>query len=107
MAGLVHCPTKHKYTCCYIASVEHTVAYGCIERLAFSVVGWYAMYIPETSYRSVALAQWQVWAGLANISNVAAKVATSVLCRLVGEHSKVRGCTSAVVCIVWTYSPLY
>ena len=59
MADLVHCPTKHKYTCCYIASVEHTVAYGCNEWLALSVVGWYSAYTSQTPCSAIALAQWQ------------------------------------------------
>ena len=59
MADLVHCPTKHKCTYCYIASVGHTVAYGCNEWLVFSVVGWYAVYTSETLYSAITLAQWQ------------------------------------------------
>ena len=56
MADLVHCPTKHKCTCCYIASVGHTVAYGCNEWLALSVVVWYVVYAPQALCGNIALA---------------------------------------------------
>ena len=59
MADLMHCPTKHKCTCCYIASVGHTVAYECNEWLALSVVVWYVVYTPQSLCGSIALAPWQ------------------------------------------------
>ena len=41
-----------------------------------------------------------IYPDLANSSNAVARVATSVLCRLVGGHIMVLGCTLAVVYIV-------
>ena len=55
---------------------------------------------PNTLHWGIAFAQWQVWAGLAYSSNAVARVAASVVCRLVGEHIVVLGCTLAVVYIV-------
>ena len=60
----------------------------------------YIVYELNALHESIAFAQWQVWADLANSSNAAARVATSVLCRLVIEHVVVLGCTLAVVYIV-------
>ena len=60
----------------------------------------YIVYEPNTLHWGIAFAQWQVWAGLAYSSNAAARVAASVVCRLVGEHIVVLGCTLAVVYIV-------
>ena len=59
MAELVHYPTKHKCKCCYIASVGHTVAYGCNEWLALSVVVWYVVYADQSLCGSIAMASWQ------------------------------------------------
>ena len=75
-------------------SRQHTIGLRCAATVLYIVYG------PNTLHESIAFAQWQVWADLANSSNAAARVATSVLCRLVGERSMVLGCTLAVVYIV-------
>ena len=71
-----------------------------ITGLRRSAMVLHIVYEPDASHWGIAFAQWQVWAGLAYSSNAAARVATSVVCRLVGEHIVVLGCTLAVVYIV-------
>ena len=73
---------------------QHIIGLRCTSTVLHIV------YEPDTLHRGIAFAQWQVWAGLAYSSNAAARVATSVVCRLVGEHIVVLGCTLAVVYIV-------
>ena len=73
---------------------QHTIGLRCTATVL------YIVYEPNTLHWGIAFAQWQVWAGLAYSSNAAARVATSVVCRLVGEHIVVLGCTLAVVYIV-------
>ena len=73
---------------------QHTIGLRCTPTVL------YIVYEPNTLHWGIAFAQWQVGAGLAHSSNAAARVATSVVCRLVGEHIVVLGCTLAVVYIV-------
>ena len=75
-------------------SRQHTIGLRCTATVL------YIVYEPNTLHESIAFAQWQVWADLANSSNAPARVATSVLCRLVIEHVVVLGCTLAVGYIV-------
>ena len=80
--------------CCVGVFGQHTIGLRCTATVL------YIVYEPNTLHWGIAFAQWQVWAGLAYSSNAAARVAASVVCRLVGEHIVVLGCTLAVVYIV-------
>ena len=73
---------------------QHIIGLRCTSTVLHIV------YELDTSHWGIVFAQWQVWADLANSSNATARVATSVVCRLVGEHIVVLGCTLAVVYIV-------
>ena len=73
---------------------QHTIGLRCTATVLHIV------HEPNALHWGIAFAQWQVWADLAYSSNAAARVATSVVCRLVGEHIVVLGCTLAVVYIV-------
>ena len=77
--------------CCVGVVGQHTIGLRCTATVLYIVYG------PNALHRGIAFAQWQVWAGLACSSNAAARVATSVVCRFVGGHIVVLGCTLAVV----------
>ena len=107
MADLVHRPTKHKCTCCYIASVGHTVAYGCNGWLGLSVVVWYVVYAPQTLCGGIALAPWQQLRGLAHRPGWHICSWGSVVCTTTGERKLGLGHTTWVLCAVYVSNTLY
>ena len=108
---MVHCPTKHKCTCCYTASVGHTVAYGCNEWLALSVVVWYVVYTPQALCGGIALAPWQQLRGLAHRPRwhicSCYRGAKGVLRGVVGQHIIGLRCTATVLHLVYIPSTLH